>query len=99
MTDRDLLLALIAKVDETKDKVHNMEVSVVKSLSDIHLVQQSQEVNLKEHMQRTELNEIKLEKFEKDIKPVLESLRFIKWIFAGLSFLISVLMVYTKFKK
>ena len=63
----DVLLQIVEKVDNMNDKLHVIERN-----------QQRHDINLGEHMRRTELSEIKLNMFEADIVPVLKSVKWLK---------------------
>lgn len=77
---------ILDKLDLLHDKIHEMEK-----------VQIQQEASLREHMSRTALNEERLEKFEEEIRPLLESLRASKMIFSFLAFIVSVVALALKF--
>lgn len=62
----DLYNNLDAKVD-----------SIREDISEIKITSAKQEVNLKNHMRRTELNEESLRLFEKKVLPALQSYSFI----------------------
>jgi predicted nucleic acid-binding Zn-ribbon protein len=65
--EQEMLLKIDTKIDEIKEKLNDHEVILAK-----------QEANIQEHMRRTEISEEKLEKFEKDVKPILEGVSIFK---------------------
>jgi len=77
---------ILGKLDLLHEKIH-----------DIEKVQIRQEGDLREHMNRTAINEKRLENFEEEIRPLLESLRASKMIFSFLAFVVSVVALAIKF--
>ena len=65
-TEKEILVDISDKVDELKDRIHSIDVTVAK-----------QEVNLQDHMRRTVINEEKLDMFEDKIAPALDAYKFI----------------------
>lgn len=69
-TEIELLIDISEKVDIVCEKVHSLDITVAK-----------QEVNLQDHMRRTEINEERLELFENKIAPALDAYKFIATLF------------------
>ena len=67
MKDDDFKLHVIKKLDSISDK-----------LCDIEVTQGKHEVNLQEHMRRSQLAEDRMELIESEIKPLLQGLTFLK---------------------
>lgn len=67
--EQEMLLKIDTKIDEIKEKLSDHEIILAK-----------QEANIQEHMRRTEVSEKRLEKFEQDVKPVLEGISVFKTI-------------------
>lgn len=96
--DKELLLRIQANIEYIKEIVHANQINNIQKLSEMNESLIKQEANLREHIRRTEINEQKLEKFENDIKPVLDSVRSIKILFMVLSGLMSIAMIYLKLR-
>lgn len=83
---KDELIKVNEKLDSIDGKLHAIDITLIK-----------QEVNIAEHIKRTNINEMKLEKFEHEIKPVLDSLKAVKMIFSILAFLASFLILILRY--
>jgi hypothetical protein len=59
MDDRELVGTLISKLDRLDDRLDSVDKTLVR-----------QEANLQEHMRRTDLNEIAIDKIVKALEPV-----------------------------
>ena len=68
-TEKQLLLLLHTKVDKISE-----------GLNDIEKVQVKHEANLVEHLRRSEIAEIRLDLIDKEVKPILQGLSFLKII-------------------
>lgn len=80
----DLLIGLDEKISTIDGKVHSIDITVAK-----------QEVNIREHMRRTEINETRLELFEERVAPALDAYKFMATLFKvliGLATIGSVLL-------
>jgi hypothetical protein len=66
-TERELLLLLVEKSDQINDKIGKLEVTSAK-----------QEVNLQEHMKRSDLLEDQVDFLNKEVKPILQGVSFLK---------------------
>lgn len=64
--EKELLLGLHEKVDGLVDKVHSIDITVIKNTA-----------SLDEHMRRTTANEEKLDIFEEKIAPALDAYKFL----------------------
>lgn len=96
--DKELLLRIQSNIEYIKEQVHKLELNNVKKLSEMNEVLIKQESNIQEHIRRTEINEKKLDIFELEIKPILESLNAVKILFMILSSLVAIVSLYLKFK-
>jgi hypothetical protein len=77
---------ILDKLDLLHDKIHGIEK-----------VQIRQEADLREHMSRTAMNEERIEHFEEEIRPLLESLRASKMVFSFLAFVVSAIALAIRF--
>lgn len=96
--DKELALQVLKKLDEVKDRMHGIELDQAKRLGEIEKVLLQQENNLDLHMKRSDSLEQQVQILEKEVKPVLDSLRSIKIIFTILSGLMTLLMVWVKLR-
>lgn len=96
--DQDLALEVLKKLDEVKDKIHSVELNQSERLGKIEKILAEQEKNLEFHMKRSDALEKQVEILEKEVKPVLDSLRSIKILFSILTALITVAMLLSRFK-
>lgn len=85
--DKELYESLDRKLDKISDNQVKMVVEQINIKND-----------LKNHMARTEANEIRIQFIEDEIKPLLESVRFTKWIFSFVSFASALVLAYLKYK-
>lgn len=99
MSQEQMLIKIDEKLDKLQDKVHDMEVSQVKELSNIHQVLIKQEENLADHILRTKLAEERIETMEEEIKPLLQSLVFFKKLFQFAMAIATVIYTIIKIKK
>ena len=67
--EQEMLLKIDTKIDEIKEKLSDHEIILAK-----------QEANIQEHMRRTEVSEKRLEKFEEEVKPILEGISVFKTV-------------------
>lgn len=81
--ENEFFQALDRKVDKLIDTTQEVKIEQVQI-----------KVDLKEHIRRTTIAEARLDSFEKDIRPILEGLKFTKWILTGISFLFGLFMTY-----
>lgn len=96
--DKELLLRIQANIEYIKEQVHRLELNNVTKLSEMNEVLIKQESNLQRHMARSDALEKQVSILQDEVKPVLDSLKFIKILFAGMSGLITFGMLYMKFK-
>ena len=87
ISDKEILLDIKEKVEKLNDEMHDMNVILVK-----------QEVNLKDHMERTSINEKKLELFEDKIAPALDAYKFIATLLKFIIPIATVVGVYLQYK-
>jgi hypothetical protein len=73
---KDFILAIGTKLDD-----------INKNLTDLQVVSAKQEVNLSEHMRRTEIAEERQDLLESEIKPILQGMNFLKKITKLVAFL------------
>jgi hypothetical protein len=85
-TEKELLLKLHDKVDTISDKI-----------KDIEIVQIKHEENLKEHLRRSELAELRIEFIEGEVKPMLQGVSFLKAVAKFGTWLASILYAVSKF--
>jgi hypothetical protein len=79
---RDIVERIETKIDKLDEKLHSIDITLVK-----------QEASLDKHIKRTDINEAQLQKFEKEIVPVLNSIKAVKIIFSILTFIISAFLL------
>lgn len=65
-SDNELIIMLHDKVDEVKDRIHSIDITVAQ-----------QQINLSDHMKRTALAEERLDTFEERVLPALDAYKFI----------------------
>lgn len=70
---------------------------LTESLIEIKIEQIEIKLDLKEHIRRTEIAEERLEQIESRVTPLLEKVKFTKWIFSGVCFVSSLVMAYLKY--
>ena len=87
-TEKDLLLSLHDKVDTLRDKVHSIDITLVKNTS-----------SLQEHMRRTEIIEEEHDFFKQEVKPALNAYKFVAFLFRVLVPVITGAGVYIKYFK
>lgn len=87
-TERELLLNLTDKVDDLREKVHDIDITIAK-----------QEINLKEHMRRTEAIEKEHEFFKKEVKPALNAYKFMSVCMKLIFPIITAIGIYFKYFK
>lgn len=66
-TERDLLISLHEKLDGVRDDI-----------TDLKVISTKQELNLQEHMKRTDLLEEQQDIFKEEITPILQGAQFFK---------------------
>jgi septal ring factor EnvC (AmiA/AmiB activator) len=74
------------KIDKLDEKLHSIDKTLIR-----------QEASLAEHIKRTSINETQLEKFEKEVRPILESANAVKILFSVLAFLVSLGLLVSHF--
>ena len=79
---KDIVERIETKIDKLDEKLHSIDITLVK-----------QEASLDKHIKRTDINEAQLQKFEKEIVPVLNSIKAVKIIFSILTFIISAFLL------
>lgn len=85
--DKEFFESLDRKIDKLNENQMKLVIEQIEIKHD-----------LKDHIQRTQYNEERIEFIEDKVKPVLESIRFTKWIFSGVCFVSSLVLAYLKYK-
>lgn len=96
--DKELAIEVLRKLDDVRDRIHGIELDQAKRLGEIEKTLLQQENNLQLHMKRSDALESQVKILEEEVKPVLDSLRSIKIIFSILSGLMTLLMLWLKFR-
>lgn len=87
ISDKEILLDIKDKVEKLNDEVHDMNIVLVK-----------QEINLKDHMERTSINEQKLELFEEQIAPALDAYKFVATLLKFIIPIVTIIGVYIQYR-
>jgi hypothetical protein len=101
--DKDILNSIDTKLDELKDKVHNLELSQLKALGEVHSVLKDQHTNLELHMKRSDALEEQVAIMEQKVEPILSSVytvvKSIKFLIKMLSVASGFILLYFRIKK
>ena len=98
-TELEILLKISDKIDVLNMKIHQLEVDRIVSEATVQRILTKQEINLSEHMKRSQSLEDQMDMLQMEIKPVLHGLGFLKTIAKVVTFFAAVFGVYVKFKK
>lgn len=85
-TEKELLLNLHEKVDDLRERVHSIDIVLVKNTA-----------SLEEHMRRTKVVEEEHDFFEQEVKPALNAYKFVAFLFKFIAPVITGVGVYIKY--
>ena len=87
----EIIISHLSKLETKFDKLEEKVDTIRESLHSVEKVSVKQEENLKEHMRRTDIAELRIATFEEQVKPLLASLNSMKMLTTIISGIILVL--------
>lgn len=86
--EKEFFESLDRKIDKLTDALIELKIEQVEI-----------KLDLKDHIRRTEIAEERLDNFEDNIMPLLEKVKFTKWIFSGICFVTTLVLGYLKYTR